>query len=111
MAGSVAYTADLYDKYRKDGELYAPKGDLEVFEWIGNWKESPPEKVAYQDYTWWHLPEVRLATVRAWFLVLSANGSCRGGEHGMSSRTFLLGDRVPPATLSTLVNDIVYTAY
>ena len=61
---SVAYTCDLYDKYRKDGESYAPKGDVEVFESIGNWKEKPPAKVAYQDYAWWHLPEVRFSSMR-----------------------------------------------
>ncbi|VDC02622.1 unnamed protein product, partial [Peniophora sp. CBMAI 1063] len=23
----------------------------------GNWKESPPKQVAYQDHAYWHLPE------------------------------------------------------
>ncbi|VDC02619.1 unnamed protein product [Peniophora sp. CBMAI 1063] len=54
---SVAYRIHTYDKFRKDGESFAPMGDDEVFEWIGNWKESPPEEVVNQDYAYWHVAE------------------------------------------------------
>ena len=55
---SVAYRFKHYVESRKDSESFAPKGDDEVFEWISNWKETPPEEVINQDYTLWHLPEV-----------------------------------------------------
>ena len=55
---SVAYGFENYLESRKDSESFAPKGDEEVFEWIGNWKETPPEEVVNQDYAWWHMTEV-----------------------------------------------------
>ncbi|KZV65258.1 glycosyltransferase family 69 protein [Peniophora sp. CONT] len=54
---SVAYGVNTYDVHRKDGEFFAPKGDQEVFEWIGNWKETPPKEVSNQDYAYWHVTE------------------------------------------------------
>ncbi|VDC02617.1 unnamed protein product [Peniophora sp. CBMAI 1063] len=54
---SVAYTVDHYDAFRKDDESFAPKADDEVFEWVGNWQEAPPEYVVNQDYGRWGPPE------------------------------------------------------
>lgn len=54
----MSYRLKHYIEFRKDAESFAPKGDYEVFEWISNWKETPPKAVISQDYAWWHLPEV-----------------------------------------------------
>ncbi|KZV75509.1 glycosyltransferase family 69 protein [Peniophora sp. CONT] len=50
---SLAYTLEDYEAHRKDAALPAEHdGSLEVIEWI----DSPPEKVAMQDYAnWWGL--------------------------------------------------------
>ncbi|KAI0027131.1 cryptococcal mannosyltransferase 1-domain-containing protein [Vararia minispora EC-137] len=51
---SVAYTADLYDRWRKDGLELLP--EVAVHEWI-NWRADPPTQVAFQDYAWWWVPD------------------------------------------------------
>lgn len=60
---SVAYDIEHYDMFRKDSESFAPNDDDEVFEWIGNWQETPPKEVVYQDYGRWRPSEVHTFVV------------------------------------------------